>query len=225
MLAERRTRALRDLGSSLAGASDEMDIARRSVDILAQFEFDLPFLLYYALDPDSDHYRLAARFGIVPGAEPTPINIAPSALAPWPLARALETSAIIEVDDLPSLLRGEASGPYEEAPRRAFVIPIVVPTAERTPAVLITGVSPRLRLTADYRSFYDLVGINIARAFAVVRAREDERRRAEALAEIDRGRSWVGKSLGLIRAPRRLECLDHEPTGLPLPGTAQPVDI
>src|SRR5262249_54489151 len=40
MLAERRTRALRDLGASLATATDETDVAERTVRILAQFEFD-----------------------------------------------------------------------------------------------------------------------------------------------------------------------------------------
>ena len=35
----------------------------------------------------------------------------------------------------------------------------------------------------------------------------------------------VGKSLRLIGAPRSLECLDYEPTDLPTPSTARPVDF
>src|SRR5262249_25385189 len=50
MLAERRTRALRDLARSLAAATDEADVARRTAEVLARFDFDLPFLLYYVFD-------------------------------------------------------------------------------------------------------------------------------------------------------------------------------
>src|SRR5262249_21617038 len=76
MLAERRTRALRDLASSLAVADDEAGLARRTVDVLKQFEFDLPFLLYYAFDPKMEHYRLAAHHGIEPGEPTAPLRLA-----------------------------------------------------------------------------------------------------------------------------------------------------
>ncbi|MBV8869864.1 MAG: PAS domain-containing protein, partial [Acetobacteraceae bacterium] len=47
----------------------------------------------------------------------------------------------------------------------------------------------RLRVDEAYRSFYRLLDVTIANALATVRAREDERRRAEALAEIDRAKT------------------------------------
>jgi signal transduction histidine kinase/DNA-binding response OmpR family regulator len=189
MLAERRTRALRDLAGSLSVATNEADVARRAVEVLAQFDFDLPFLLYYALDPKSGRYGLAAHHGLSPDTSSSPLSIAPNESGPWPFAEALASSSIIELDDLPTVLQGVACGPYEEPPKRGFVIPIVVPAAEQPPAVIVTGASSRLPLNADYRSFYDLLGVTIAGALSTVRAREDERRRAEALAEIDRAKT------------------------------------
>jgi signal transduction histidine kinase/DNA-binding response OmpR family regulator len=190
MLAERRMRALRDLTGNLAVATDEADVARRAEDILARFEFDLPFVLYYVFDPQGGQYRLAAYSGIGPGTSQTALSVAPDSSRPWPFAKALTASSIIEADDLPSsILKGVTCGPYEEPPNRAFVIPILVPAAEQAPAVIVTGASSRLPLNADYRSFYDLLGVTIAGALSAVRAREDERRRAEALAEIDRAKT------------------------------------
>lgn len=186
MLAERRTRALRDLSTGLAAATSEMDVAQRTVEALAHFEFDLPFVLYYLWNAATNRYQLAAFNGIAATASVVSSSIERDQVAPWPFAQSLTSRHVVEIADLPSLLDGAACGPYEEPPQRGFVIPILVPTAEQVPAIVVTGASPRLRLNADYRSFYDLLGVTIASALAAVRAREDERRRAEALAEIDR---------------------------------------
>src|SRR5690242_3729225 len=91
MLAERRTRALRDLSASLATTADEPEVAGRTVEILSRFEFDLPFLLYYALDPGTASYRLAAHHGAEPARPPTPLSIEPDHGGPWPFGEALSS--------------------------------------------------------------------------------------------------------------------------------------
>ncbi|GAA0600906.1 hypothetical protein GCM10009416_43580 [Craurococcus roseus] len=189
MLSERRTRALRDLSAGLGAAVGAEDVARMTVEILSNFGFDLPFLLYYALDEAAGTYRLAAHHGAPPGGPVSPLRLDPGAADPWPLADATRAKRVVEAGGLRAALRGEPCGPYEEPPDRAFVLPIDVPSAERLPALLVAGVSPRLPLTDAYRSFYDLLGVTVAGALATVRAREDERRRAEALAEIDRAKT------------------------------------
>ena len=54
---------------------------------------------------------------------------------------------------------------------------------------LVAGISPRLAFDDDYRSFLDLAAGQIATAIANARAYEEERKRAEALAEIDRAKT------------------------------------
>jgi signal transduction histidine kinase/CheY-like chemotaxis protein len=61
--------------------------------------------------------------------------------------------------------------------------------ARELSGLLVAGVSARLRLDDLYRSFFELVGAQIATAIANARAYEQERRRAEALAEIDRAKT------------------------------------
>ncbi|MGH9736312.1 MAG: ATP-binding protein, partial [Candidatus Acidiferrales bacterium] len=188
MLAERRARALGDLSSNLGFAESEVEVTRKTIEVLSRYSFDLPFACYYRLEPDTGNYHLSGHFGIEPGRA-TPIVIAPDAATPWPFLEALRTGKIANVHDVRALLQGEACGPYPEPPNRAFVVPIVVPAAERPPAVVLMGASSRLPMNDTYHGFFPLVGVTISNALSTVRAREDDRRRAEALAEIDRAKT------------------------------------
>ena len=54
---------------------------------------------------------------------------------------------------------------------------------------LVVGINPRRPFDEKYRSFLDLVAGQIATAIANARAYEEERKRAEALAELDRAKT------------------------------------
>ena len=68
-----------------------------------------------------------------------------------------------------------------------MVVPIA-PAGQSTGAIIL-GVSPRKRLDDEYRSFLSLVGGHVNTAIAEARAFEEERRRAEGLAELDRAKT------------------------------------
>jgi GAF domain-containing protein len=53
----------------------------------------------------------------------------------------------------------------------------------------VAGISRRLRLDDRYRTFLELIAAQISAAIASARAYEQERKRAEALAEIDRAKT------------------------------------
>ena len=54
---------------------------------------------------------------------------------------------------------------------------------------MVAGVSARLQLDEVYRSFFELVATQIATAVGKARAYEEERKRAEALAELDQAKT------------------------------------
>jgi signal transduction histidine kinase/DNA-binding response OmpR family regulator len=70
-----------------------------------------------------------------------------------------------------------------------MVIPIKSNIAHQLSGFLIAAISPRLRFDDQYRSFFELGAAQIATAIANARAYEEERKRAEALAEIDRAKT------------------------------------
>ncbi|WP_157266943.1 ATP-binding protein [Azohydromonas aeria] len=189
MLAERRAQALRELGTCLELARDEADVARRTVQALAAFEWDVPLLLYYRFDAALGGYRLAGCHGVRAGSAAAPQQLSPQAVEPWPVAQALRTARMVEAGHLPALLQGEPCGPYEEPPATAFVIPLATPLGPPAPALLVAGVSARLPLTETYRSFLALLGVALSNALVALRARVDEQRRVQALAEIDRAKT------------------------------------
>ncbi len=71
----------------------------------------------------------------------------------------------------------------------ALVLPLARAGSERPYGVLVAGVSPRRELDNDYRAFLDIVTSHISQALANAEAYEEERKRAEALAEIDRAKT------------------------------------
>jgi PAS domain S-box-containing protein len=54
---------------------------------------------------------------------------------------------------------------------------------------VVAGVSPRLAFNDDYKGFMDLLAGHVATAVANARAYEEEKKRAEALAELDRAKT------------------------------------
>jgi PAS domain S-box-containing protein len=76
---------------------------------------------------------------------------------------------------------GNANG----IPRAALVLPIAQAGKEAAAGCLVAGLSDFLALDEAYRGFLDLVAGQVATALAGARALEEERRRAEALAELD----------------------------------------
>jgi signal transduction histidine kinase len=69
------------------------------------------------------------------------------------------------------------------------VQPVLLPGQERPHAILVTAVSPMRALDAGYRTFFELVASQTAAGLADALALEEERRRAESLAELDRAKT------------------------------------
>ncbi|MDQ0135556.1 PAS domain S-box-containing protein [Neorhizobium galegae] len=187
MLSERRTRALRDLNASVALAEDMDDLLRRIVDVLAQFEFDLPVLLLYKLSADGSTYVLGGHHGLPAGRLASITAIDAHSNTPWLMAKALTTDSTLGITELSHLFEG--AGPYEEPPERVLLLPITVPGLDLPSVFVVAGASPRLPFDDTYMGFYELLATAITAAVSAVRARADERRRAEALAEIDRSKT------------------------------------
>ena len=81
------------------------------------------------------------------------------------------------------------SGPWSESPETALIVPIAAPGQTSATGFLVSGLSPRRVVDSDYMSFLNLVAGHIGTSVANARAYEAERKRAEALAEIDRAKT------------------------------------
>src|SRR4029079_14993154 len=94
-------------------------------------------------------------------------------------------SRIISIEEA----KGLPLGVGQQTLSQAMVLPVTSRGEEGTVGVLIAGGSPARKLDLEYRTFYELIAGQIATAIQNVRAVEEERKRLEALAEIDRAKT------------------------------------
>ena len=182
VIGQRRVALLRELGAGISGTKTDHDACRAAADILAKYPQDIPFALLYLIDASGGEPRFVCGTGVPPE------GFDAVAGGNWPLAEALQAEQPQVVDDLARLVKVVPSGPYPEPPISAVVVPIKSNVANRPAGVLVAGVSSRIRLDSEYSGFFDLVGAQVATAVANARAYDEERRRAVALAELDRAK-------------------------------------
>jgi signal transduction histidine kinase len=193
VIGERRLQALGDLGRRATEARTAETACAIAAETLADHARDMPFALIYLLDEDGRHARLAGTtgLGMDEAASPRVIDLSHGAAdsTGWPLAEAVHGEAPITVEDLRERFGQVPAGPWTVPPHRAVLVPIRSNKAHQLAGVLVAGVSPMLELNALYLGFFDLVGAQIATAIANARAYEEERKRTQALAEIDRAKT------------------------------------
>ena len=192
-IGERRLALLRELAARATEGRTAEDACSIAAEILGEYPKDLPFSLLYLLDKERKHARLVGAAGVAEGhaARPMTIDLSQESRDPWsPFAQlAFRQNAVSVVDNLSSRLKDVPPGPWPDPPSSAVIVPIPSAKAGDVRGFLIEGVSARISLDDNYRSFFQLIAAQIATAISNAEAYEEERRRAEALAEIDRAKT------------------------------------
>jgi PAS domain S-box-containing protein len=191
MLSERRTRALRDLAAHGGKAKTVEEAGRLAIQTLSEYALDLPFLLLYVVDPITREARLLDSAHLPRGtpASPAAIEYERSGPGQWPFSQVMDSRAAVVCDRIDREFGSLQCGPYPESPQRAVVLPINLPGMEQTFGMLVAGVSPRLPWDEAYRGFGELIAAGVTTGIANARAYQEERKRAEALAELDRAKT------------------------------------
>ncbi len=192
VIGERRLRTLRDLGRTVMAATTAEEACKLTAETLVANPADIPFSLIYLLDREARLAHLTASTGLESGSEAAPATIELNETAGdtiWPLHRVFETGSAELLTDLTARIGPMPAGPWPESSDNALILPIAAPGQDRPTGFLTAGLSPRRVIDADYRSFFDLIAGHVATAVANARAYEEERRRAEALAELDRAKT------------------------------------
>ncbi len=194
VVGNRRVMVLRDLGARSAAAKTAEEACDIAAKTLAAHSKDIPFALLYLVDPDRKTARLAGIAGVGAGerASPPTLSLESNEIgdSPWPLAEAMRSEAMETVTALASRLAGRIPpGPWTDPPHTAVVVPIQSNRAHCLTGFLVAGISARLQLDDSYRDFLNLVSTQIATSIANAREHEEEKKRAEALAEIDRAKT------------------------------------
>src|SRR5580658_2364982 len=193
VVGQRRITVLRDLGARTAEARTPEEACVISSAMLRPHIKDIPFALLYVIDESGTEARIAASCGVEENADIRPpvvhLDDSSSESSLWPLAVAHRTGQMQLVKDLSSRFVAVPPGPWPDPPQSAAVVPIRSHVAHQSAGFLIAGLSSRLQFDEGYRNFLELSTTQIATAIANAQVYEEERKRAEALAEIDRAKT------------------------------------
>ena len=191
IIGERRLRTLRELASNTAQAKTVKEACHIATQTLYHNPGCIPFALLYLVEADGKQARLVGTMGIEPG---TPASLEQIDLTQetdcWHLARVKRTGQAEVVDDFTTRFGALFGATGNEPPNAALVMPIAQSGHKQQLAgFLVAGISPRRSFDDDYRGFFDLITSNVATAIANADVYEAERKRAEALAELDRAKT------------------------------------
>lgn len=184
VLNERRLLLQRDLMSK---AGETRDVAQVCLDVattIGSYTYDVPFMLLYLRDANG-LLRPQSEMGV--GTAGEPVIFDPTSADPWQFGRALAGETVM-IDTLPT---GYAipGGIWQDTVRTAITIPLASASAGQPLGVIVMGVSPNAVLDQTYRSFFELVAGQVSVALRNAMAHEEERKRAEALAALDRAKT------------------------------------
>ena len=188
VIGERRLQTLRDLGRTVMEVKSAEEACQAAGRTLAANPYDVPFALMYLLDDKAQEATLCAMTGFETGCVNAPERIdmnEPVDAVKWPLRRVFQMGAAEVVTGVKAL----PGGAWPELSKSALVLPIAAPGYTKPTGFLIAGFSPRRVEDAEYRGFFDSIVSHIGTAISNARAYQEERKRAEALAEIDRAKT------------------------------------
>ena len=190
VIGERRLRTLRSLAAELGKTITEEDVLGSISRTLNENQQDLPFTLTYLLSEDGKQARIASSSGVTAGqpAAPELIDLTGQG-EPWPLSEVLRDKASVIVENLSEKFRFVPSGSWEHPPTRALLLPLMSQKQGILSGVIVSALNPYRPLDVSYAGFINLLAGQIAASIANARAYDFEKKRAEALAEIDRAKT------------------------------------
>ena len=181
VLSERRLHALNAVAAALIETRSIDDAVGVAVTVCAGQPADLPFIAVYVGDAAAGEVTLR-------GATPSVLPLLPrelSALTDWD-AQSRTRAEVRRIDGVAGAIPGIDEVLAADCPDQALVVPLGEASAA---GALVVGTNPRRRLDSQYRGFCQLLADQLSSTFASIVSFEQERQRADALAELDRAKT------------------------------------
>ena len=187
VIGQRRLSTLRGLAEAtrVASVGSTEDICRIAAQTLSANPFDIPFAAFYLFTDGDKIARLSGAAGVPPGITLLP-ELVDLEKGDW-LFSNIGRSGLSQLIALPPGLQDVPRGAWTAPPTEVMVLPIT--HAGQRVGFMLLAVNPRKRLDDEYRGFLSLVGSSVNTAVAEARAMENERKRVQVLAELDRSKN------------------------------------
>jgi PAS domain S-box-containing protein len=191
VISQRRLLTLRDLASRSIDAKNEAEAWEFAAKALGANPYDIPFAVLYKFNREITSGEAAAFAGIAPGNSflPDIVDLKGETLIAQLIGKVVEKGEAVEFTELAKLGHRLPGGFWGVNPSDLILLPITQTGHESGIGVLVAGVNCHKKLDEDYRGFLNLVAGQIAKSIADARLVDEERRRAESLAALDRAKT------------------------------------
>ncbi|GER90527.1 hypothetical protein KDW_46890 [Dictyobacter vulcani] len=186
---ERQLALLRAVAASNSEARTIDEVCSLSARSLGNNAHDIPFAMLYLLDPEKQTASLAGSSGIPLDHPMMPALVTLDDAQGWPFAEAIKAQKECVIPDLATLYEQLPRGAWHIPPQKAVVVPIAQSGQSGQMGALVIGLNPLRLFDERYQGFVHLLVGQIAASIANIQAFEEERKRAEALEELDRAKT------------------------------------
>ncbi|HYG18401.1 MAG TPA: ATP-binding protein, partial [Ohtaekwangia sp.] len=183
VLSERRLNTLSELGERASHAQNRNEACRNTLLTIAQNKFDIPFSVLYLYDQHKGSYDCVGSTGLAEDC------IDWSAIPYFIQRKELSYLNTLQVEEVFAHSFRVQESAWPETPEVCSFIRLERQDMAFPLGVLILGISPRLRYDGKYVKFFKLVSEHTTTALSNATALEEERKRAEALRELDKAKT------------------------------------
>jgi signal transduction histidine kinase/CheY-like chemotaxis protein len=189
IISERQLRTLTQLGKRLTDVKSTEEVIQKSIQTLTENPYDFPFAVFRTIKNNKAIKVLTTPMDEAAQLVPQEIDLDGDNEMAETIRKAIITRKLQVFENVPFKVGQLPKGAWEVRPYSAIVLPIAQAGAREPYGAITIGMNPYRLLDEKYSSFFELVADQIATSFSGVRVLEEEIKRAEALAEIDRAKT------------------------------------
>lgn len=179
VIGQRRLALLGTLAARLTGVLDEKEVFQIVVDLCGNTK-TMPYAAAFVVSPDSGEIVPAIAGGEGSMEKELSRYLATVQLSPMD---------ITALDPPPPVRERMSSGPWDLKSNEIVAVPFNQAGSALAAGYLVAGLNPYRRFDDDYKRFLELLAGQIGSSLTNVRVHEAEKKRAAALAEIDRAKT------------------------------------
>ena len=190
IIVERQLKTLQDLGNPTTSNKSILDIYTSAAAALEKNNKDFPFGIIYLIDKNKQVADPVAWVGLKKDQQvfPNHADLMNPEEGTYNLCRSYRTGQIV-VSENKGRRKNIPCGGWTTEATHFIHIPIINAGSDTPHAIFSAALNPYRRYDDSYRQFTRLIGDQIAIEINVVLAYEQERKRAEALAELDHAKT------------------------------------
>jgi PAS domain S-box-containing protein len=189
IISERQLTTLTMLGQNLTDCRTNEDIIDHTIQSLKTNPYDFPFALFYTLANNKAQLKKSTELAQSTELVPNEIDLDIENEITQLLKSAAEKRTLQILEGVTEKMGEMPKGAWQVAPDKVVIIPIFQAGVKDPFGYLVAGANPYHLLDEKYKSFYTLAADQITTSVSNVHALDEERKRATALAEIDKAKT------------------------------------